>query len=102
MAGHDVDVTAGCGAREQEALQGGGTQDAAVEVGENGGEIGGAEAGRDGGECGGGGALPDGAEEVTSVAEQNADGVQQGGDVLGHGAAGLILWIGRRGGMGRG
>ena len=31
-----------------------------------------------------------------------SDGVEEGGDVLGHGAAGLILWrIGRRGGMRR-
>ena len=97
-ADHDVDVAAGCGAREQEALQRGGTQDAAVEVGEDGGEVGGAEAGRDGGECGGGGAVADGGEEMAAVAEQDADGVEEGGDVLGHGGAGLILWrIGRRG-----
>src|SRR6185312_16469918 len=74
--GHDVDVSAGCGAREQEALQRGGTQDAAVEVGEDGGEVGGAEASRDGGECGGGGAAVDGGEEMATVAEQDADGVE--------------------------
>jgi hypothetical protein len=97
-AGHDADVLAGCGAREQEALQRGGTQDAAVEVGQDGGEIGGAEACGDGGECRGGGALPDGAEEMAPVTEQDANGVEDGGDVLGHGDAGLILWrIGRRG-----
>ena len=101
-ADDDVDVAAGCGAREQEALQRGGTQDAAVEVGEDGGEVGGAEADRDGGECGGGGAVADGGDEMAAVAEQDADGVEQGGDVLGHGGAGLIPWrIGRRGWMGR-
>ena len=42
--------------------------------------------------------LPDGVEEMAAVAEQDADGVEEGGDVLGHGVAGLILWrIGRRG-----
>ncbi len=48
------------------------------------------------------GALPDGAEEMAAVAEQDADGVEHDGDVLGHGLfAGLILWrIGRRGGWG--
>ena len=40
----------------------------------------------------------DGAEEMAAVAEQDADGVEEDGDVLGHGVAGLILWrIGRRG-----
>ena len=83
-----ADVSAGCGAREQEALQRGGTQDAAVEVGEDGGEVGGAEARRDGGECGGGGAVADGGEEMAAVAEQDADGVEDDGDVLGHGLPG--------------
>ncbi len=95
--GWQADVSAGCGAREQEALQRGGTQEAAVQVGEDGGEVGGAEACRDGGECGGGGALADGGEEVAAVAAQDADGVEEDGDVLGHGRgfAGLILgWIG--------
>jgi hypothetical protein len=64
-------------------------------------EVGGAEARRDGGECGGGGAVLDGAEEMTAVAEQDANGVEDEGDVLGHGAAGVTLrWIGRRGWMG--
>ena len=90
--GWDVDVSAGCGAREQEALRRGGTQDAAVQVGEDKREVGGAEAGRDGGESGGGRALADGAEEVATVAEQDADGVKDEDDVLGHGASGVILW----------
>ena len=95
---HHVDVSAGCGAREQEALKRGGTQDAAVQVGEDGREIGGAETGRDGWECGGGGAVADGGQEMAAVAEQDVDGVEDGGDVLGHGAAGLILGqIRRRG-----
>ena len=47
--------------------------------------------------------LPDGGEEMAAVAEQDADGVEDEGDVLGHGAAGLILgWIGRRGWTGSG
>jgi hypothetical protein len=85
-------------AREQHVLQRGGPQDAAVQVREDGGEIGGAEACRDGRECGGGGAMADGGEEMSAAAEQDADGVEDEGDVLGHGVAGLILgWIGRRG-----
>ena len=40
----EVDVLAGGGAGEEHALQGGGAQDASVEVGEDGGEVGGAEA----------------------------------------------------------
>jgi len=96
--GHDVEVAAGCGAREQGPLQRGGTQNAAVQVGEDGGDVGGAEACRDGGECGGSRAVADGGEEMAAVAEQDADGVEEGGDVLGHRVAGLILWgIGRRG-----
>ncbi len=98
VAGHDFDVSTGRGTREQEALQGGGALDASVEVGENGGEVGGAEGGRDGGECGGGGAVPDGRQEMAAVAEQDANCVEHGCDVLGHGGAGLILWgIWRRG-----
>ena len=68
-------------------------------MGEDSGEVGGAEACRDGGECGGGGAALDGTEEMAAVAEQDADGVEDGGDILGHGRgfAGLILRrIGRR------
>ena len=61
--GWDVDVSAGRGAREQTCAPARRTQDAAVQVGEDGGEVGGAEARRDGGECGGGGALADGGEE---------------------------------------
>jgi hypothetical protein len=74
-AGHDVDVAAGCGAREQRTLQRGGTEYAAVEVGENRREAGGAEASRDDGECDGDGAVLDGGEEMAAVAERNADGV---------------------------
>ena len=82
-------------------LQRRGAQNAAVQVGVDGGEVGGAEARRDGGECGGGGAMLDGGKKVPAVAEQDADGVEQGCNVLGHGVAGVILWrIGRRGGMG--
>jgi hypothetical protein len=39
---------------------------------------------------------------MAAVAEQDANGVEEGGDVLRHGVAGLILWrIGLGGGMGR-
>ena len=76
-AGHDFDVSAGFGAREEHVLQRGGAQDASVEVGEDGGEVGGAEACRDGGECGGGGAVADGGEEMAAVAEQDADGAER-------------------------
>ena len=66
-------------------------------MGEDGGEVGGAEARRDGGEGGGGGAVADGVEEMAAVAEQDADGVEEDGDVVGQGGAGVILWrIGRR------
>ena len=67
-------------------------------MGDDGGEVGGAEAGRDGGEGGGGGAMLDGGAEMAAVAEQDADGAEEGCDVLGHDVAELILWrIGRRG-----
>ena len=97
-AGHDSDVSAGLGSFEEYVLQRGGAQDASIEVGEDGGEIGGAEACRDGGECGGGGTVLDRGEEMAAVAEQDADGAEDDGDVLGHDVAGLILGrIGRRG-----
>ena len=70
-------------AREQYALQRGGTQEAAIEVAEDGGEVGGAEARRDGVEAGSGGAVPDGCDEVVAVAKQDADGVEEEGDALG-------------------
>ena len=103
-AGHHADVSTGFGAREEEALQRDGSQDASVQVGEDGREVGGAEARRDGRECGGGGAAVDGGEEMAAVVEQDADGVEDAGDVLGHGRSlgGAIPWrIGRRGWMGR-
>ena len=75
----EVDVAAGGGAGEQHALQGGGAQEAAVQVGEDGGEVGGAEACGDGVEVGGGGAVADGVDEVAAVAEQDADGVEDDG-----------------------
>ena len=83
----DVNVAAGCGAREQHALQRRGTQQAAVQMGEDGGEIGGAEARRDGVEVGGGGAVADGVDEVATVAEQGAGGVEEEPDVVGKGEA---------------
>jgi hypothetical protein len=40
----------------------------------------------------------DGSEEMAAVAEQDVEGMEQEGNVLGHGAAGAILWrIARRG-----
>ena len=94
---------AGCGTREQHMLQRGGTEDAAVQVGQDGGEVGGTEARRNGGEGRGSGAMADGVEQMAAVAEQDADGVEHKGDALGHGVAGPIrLGLGRRGGPGRG
>src|SRR5579871_2750060 len=96
--GREGEVAAGGGAREQHALEGEGPQEAAVEVGEDGVEIGGAEACGDGGECGGGGALADGGEEMLAEVEQDGDAVEGGADALGHGVARRILrGIGRRG-----
>ena len=86
----EVDVVAGGGAGEQHALQGGGAQDASVEVGEDGGEVGGAEAGGDGVEVGGGGALADGVDEVAAVAEQGAGDVEEDRDVVGQSGGGVI------------
>ena len=87
----ELDVVAGGGAGEQDALERGGAEDAAVEVGEDGGEVGGAEAGGDGVEVGGGRALADGIYEVAAVVEQDADGVEQDPDVVGHSGGGVIL-----------
>jgi hypothetical protein len=81
---------AGCGTREQHMLQRGGTEDAAVQVGQDGGEVGGSEARRNGGEGRGSGAMADGVEQMAAVAEQDADGVEHKGDALGHGVAGPI------------
>ena len=93
----DVDVLASGGAGEQQALQRRGAQDASVEVGEDGGELGGAEARRDGVEIGGGGAVADGVDEVAAVGEEGADGVEEDLDVGGRSGGG---GIGRGGGYG--
>jgi hypothetical protein len=46
--------------------------------------------------------VADGGEEMTAVAEQDAEAVEEDGKVAGHGAAGVILLgIGRRSGLGR-
>ncbi len=68
-------------AREEHVLQRGGAQDATVEVGQDGGQVGGAEAGRDGWECWGIGAVPDGGVEMQAVAEQDADGTERDREV---------------------
>ena len=94
----EVDVSAGGGAGEEHALQGLGAQDASVEVGEDGGQVGGAETRRDGVEVGGGGALTDGVDQVAGVVEQDADGVEDDPDVVGQSGGGVILrGIGRGG-----
>ena len=73
----EVDVSASGGAGAEHALQGVGPLDASVEVGEDGGRVGGAEAGgREGVEVGGGGAVADGVDQVAAVVEQDADGVK--------------------------
>ena len=88
--------------RKQEALQCDGAQDAAVQVGEDGGDVGGAEVHRDGVEVGGGGAVADGVDQVAAVVEQDGDGVEQDGDVVGQSGAGVILRGVGRGGDRRG
>ena len=87
----ELDVLAGGGAGEQDALQGGGAQEASVEVGEDGREVGGAEACGDGVEVGGGGAVVDRVDEVATVVEQDADDVEDDGDVAGRSGGGVIL-----------
>jgi hypothetical protein len=67
-------------------------------MGEDGGDVGCAEARGDGGEVGGGRTVTDGFKQVAALAEQDADSVEHKGDVLGHGGAGAIQWIGRGGG----
>jgi hypothetical protein len=95
----EVEVAAGGGAGEQHTFQRGGAQQAAVQVGEDGGEVGGAETRGDGVEVGGAGAGADGVDEVTAVVEQDAGGVEDDGDVVGQSGGGVILWrIGRVGG----
>ena len=100
-ATHDeVDVFAGGGAREEHALERRGAQEASVQVGEDGGEVGGAETRRYGAEVGGGGALADRVDEVAAVGEQDADGVEQDVDVTGRSGGGVILCGIWRGGDG--
>jgi hypothetical protein len=96
----EFDVGAGGGAGEQHAFQSGGAQEAAVQVGEDGGDFGGAEAGGDRPEVGGGGALVDGVDEVAAVGEEDADGMEEDGDVVGHSGGGAILCGIWRGGDG--
>ena len=98
----DVDVLAGGGAGEEQALQCRGAQDAAIEVGDDGGEVVGAEAAGDGVEGGRGGALADGVDEVAAIGEEDADGVEDDLDVVGHSGGGGILGGIGRGGDGRG
>ena len=101
----DVDVLAGGGAGEQDTLERDAAQDASVEVGEDGGEVGCAEAGGDGVEVGGGGALADSVDEVAAVAEQVTDDVEEDLDVVGRsgGGGGVVHWAAvlRRRGVGR-
>ena len=99
----EADVAAPRRPREQYTLQRHGAQDAALQMREDGIQPPGAEAGGDGVEVGAGGALGGGLGEVAAETEQDADGVQQGGDARGHGSGGAIrLGILVRGGTGRG
>ena len=86
-----VDVAAGGGAGEQDALKRRGAEDAAVQVGEDGGDVGGAEAGGDGVEVGGGGALADGVDQVAAIAKQVTDAAEKGVDLFGQGGDGVLL-----------
>ena len=74
-------------------LERSGTLNAAIEVGEDGGDIEGAEAGGDGVKVGGGRALADGVEQAEAVNEQRMGGAQEQGDVAGDGSARLYMVI---------
>jgi hypothetical protein len=77
----EVDVLASGGAGQQDALQCGGAKDAPVQVGDDGGEVGGPEAGGEGAEVGRGGTVADRFDQVAAVGEKDADGVKQDLDV---------------------
>ncbi len=83
--GHGLwpDIVAAGGAGEQDTLQRGRAQDAAMQAGDDQCEIRGAEAGGDGAEARCGGAAADGVREVAAVAQQDADHVQDCGDTRG-------------------
>ena len=76
-------VAAAGGTGEQNTLQSDGTQDAAVEAGEDNCEIEGAETRRDGGEAGCGGAVLDGVGEMAAVGQQDANDVEECRNALG-------------------
>ena len=98
----EFDVFACGGAGEEDTLQDRGAQHASVEVGEDGGEVGGAEAGRDGAEVfWSGGALAEGVDQVAAVADEDVDGVENDRDVVGYGFAVVPRGDGK-GGDGRG
>ena len=78
-----ADVAAACGAGEQDTLQRGGAQDAAMQAGENQREIGGAEAGGDSRKTGCGGAAADGVGEMAAIAQQDVNDAQECRDALG-------------------
>jgi hypothetical protein len=78
----EFQIAAGGGAEEEDAFEGEGTQDAALEVGEDHREAAGAEAGGDRGKTGRCGAVPDSVGEVAAVAQQDTDDAQQTGDAL--------------------
>jgi len=86
------EVAAGGGALEQQGFERGGAQDAAVETGEDDRNPGGAEQGGEQDEAGRGGTPLDGGGEVAAVFEQDADDVEELGDVRGHGGGVAILW----------
>ena len=94
----EVDVLSGGGTGEEDALERHASQDAPVQMGADGGEVGCAEVGGDGAEVGGCGALADGADQVAAVGEEAGDDVEEARDVGGRSGGGVILWrIGRRG-----
>jgi len=71
-------------------LEGNGTQNAAMQAGDDDREIEGAEARGDGGEAGRRGAVVDGVGEMAAVAEQDPNDVEERGDALRHGGLGPI------------
>jgi hypothetical protein len=103
VALNDGDILTGGGAGEEDTLQRDAAQDASVQVGVNGGEVGGAETGGDGVEAGSGGALADGVDQMTAVAEQITGDVEEAGNVAGQsGGGGILRGIRRHVGLGSG
>jgi len=75
------EVSAACGALQQDVVEGGGAEDAAADVSEDNGGAAGAEMPGDEVEAGGGGAAVEGLGEVAAVGEEDLDEAEDGGEV---------------------